>query len=226
MDPRFLYQKYLRAGLPPPPVIFMVAPPGQPQKDMLDEPMALSLADQVKIGVHHFGGDEFCNEQVQRQMRVALERMHSQAENWVPDAQDPFTHAFMVRILHSSLCRSWCMSQDLAQSPIPDVAETKGDSKKYSPQQRQMAVQRWMAKRKRRHLTSKTKYVKMQDVAIGKARCVGGKFVKKTAQKPIEEAIQMPLTQMAVAEPVTYKDRKDEDPAWQSMYDYYAQAEI
>merc|ERR1711988_1982104 len=98
---------------------------------------------------------------------------------------------------------STAMLQDLAHAVMP-TQPVVATGTKYTPEQRKAAIRRWLDKRSRRHLTSQTKYKKMRDVAVGKARCKGGKFISKAERARMaaeaEEAAS-PLLTAVVNEP-------------------------
>merc|ERR1711907_255630 len=91
------------------------------------------------------------------------------------------------------------MLVELAAAVMPEKPFAMGSGSRYTPAQRKIAIKRWLEKRARRHLTSKTKYLKMKDVAVKKSRCVGGKFVEKyndpamLALSVKEEAVGLPV---------------------------------
>lgn len=231
---------YQNAGVEPPPVVFGAHPDG-PQ-DLLDEPMQLSLADKAHLGMPlehaNFMGDDIHGDHLQWELRMALERIHSSAghsqpiggvsaqENKPLEGMDPVSSALLM---------------ELATSVMPDKPRTVTHEARYSPAQRKLAIQRWMAKRARRHLTSQTKYTKMKDVAVSKARCKGGKFIKKSERERLEREaaaaaaaaapavsvkteIAMPV-EPAVAATATDKGPWTADDAWQRAYNFYAQSE-
>lgn len=101
---------------------------------------------------------------------------------------------------------------------------------------------RWMAKRARRHLTSQTKYRKMKDVAVSKARCKGGKFIKKSERERLEREAAAAAAAVAAIEPVkaepvlgkvdsvvtttaSIKPQFGVDSEWQRQYNFFAQSE-
>lgn len=235
---------YQNAGLSPPPVIFGLHPNGP--SDLLDEPMNLSLADKAKMGMY-FGPNDAESEHLQLQLRMALEKIHTNAGHSQPissaepaehkplDGMDPVSSAMLV---------------ELAAAVMPEKPFAMGSGSRYTPAQRKIAIKRWLEKRARRHLTSKTKYLKMKDVAVKKSRCVGGKFVKKSdlarmeqeraaaeaamlvvekyndpamlALSVKEEAVGLPVADdMAFAN----SGKPASDAAWNAMYSMYARAE-
>jgi len=249
---------YQNAGRLPLPVVFMHHPDGP--TDLLDQPMStnmgLSLADQTKQGVQ-YGPIDAESEHLQRQLRMALERIHHKAGHSAPigvtihygaenaaaeqpkplDGMDPVSSAMLL---------------ELAETVMPQKSVMHGD-RKYTPAMRQIKIQRWMAKRTRRHLAAKTKYTKMKDVAVSKRRCVAGRFVKKSemermlgvqagmhaAMQAMEQVKQNaisvpPETQQVVAKVHEQQSvvqhqsilaGKKEMDAWNSMALYYSQSE-
>merc|ERR1711934_693368 len=77
---------------------------------------------------------------------------------------------------------------ELASSVMDVKPEIPCNKVKFTATQRKAAIKRWMEKRARRHLVSQTKYNKMKSVALGKNRCGGGKFVKKSELEKILKA--------------------------------------
>merc|ERR1711988_1103504 len=132
------------------------------------------------------------------------------------------------------------MLVELAATVMPQKPVAPTDTTRYNSAQRKLAINKWLAKRQRRHLTSQTKYVKMKDVAVAKARCKGGKFVKKSErermereQAAAEEAMRAmeKVKEQAVATPVASFDISNKDypqkgdATWHAMYAFYAQSE-
>merc|ERR1712227_1058481 len=162
--------------------------------DRLDEPMILSLADRAAL--QEAVSDP--REHVQWELRKALDRIHEHsgndriggpepADDNPFDGMDPYSSAMLV---------------ELAQSVMPSKPVVATGSK-YTPDQRRAAIRRWRDKRSRRHLISQTKYKKMKDVAVGKARCKGGKFISKAerARMAAEEAAMQEAETAAVVVP-------------------------
>jgi len=178
-----------------------VAPHGPP--DRLDEPMTLSIADKAAL----VEAVDSSNEHVQWELRKALEKIHSHAGNQAvigggtPAAED---NPFDGMDAYSS-----AMLLDLAQSVMP-TQPIVATGAKYTPEQRRAAINRWLDKRSRRHLTSQTKYKKMKDVAVGKSRCKGGKFISKAERARLEAeaaaAAAMPVQPMPVQQPMPVAD--------------------
>jgi len=244
---RFL--AYQSAGVEPPPVIFGARPDGPP--DLLDEPMQLSLADKSDLGIslehaegfHNVGTDrlgdtDHLGDHLQWELRMALEKIHSNAghsrpiggvaaqENKPFDGMDPVSSALLL---------------ELATTVMPDKQHSAACETRYSPSQRKYAIQRWMAKRARRHLTSQTKYRKMKDVAVSKARCKGGKFIKKSERERMAREEQERLARegasivktedvfviSSAATPAVgmAKAPWSSEDAWQRAYAFYAKSE-
>jgi len=120
--------------------------------------------------------------------------------------------------------------QDLATNVMPHrhTAATR-----YTPDQRKAAIQRFMFKRSRRHLAARTKYTKMKQVAVNKARCKGGKFMKKADRERVEAEMSTTAQEVVVAGVVPESpylgavapiDRKG-DPRWMQALAYYAKTE-
>lgn len=236
---------YQNAGRQPLPVVFMHHPDGP--TDLLDQPMntnmGLSLADQTKQGVQ-YGPIDAESEHLQRQLRMALEKIHQKAGHSAPigvtihygaghaaaqpkplDGMDPLSSAMLL---------------ELAETVMPQKSVMHGD-RKLTPAQRKIAIQRFMDKRTRRNVAAKTKYIKMKDVAVSKSRCVAGRFVKKSelermlgAQAGMDAAMQAmeQVKQDAISAPPVVAEQqqsilagKDEMDAWHSMALYYSQSE-
>lgn len=239
--------QYQSAGIEPPPV-FLGARPDGPQ-DLLDEPMQLSLADKAHLGMPLENAEDFHNmnsdcDHLQWELRMALERIHTSAghsqpiggvaahENKPFEGMDPVSSALLM---------------ELATTVMPEKPHTVTYEARYSPAQRKLAIQRWMAKRSRRHLTSQTKYRKMKDVAVSKARCKGGKFIKKSERERMEREAAAAEAAAAAAVATSVADQKVEvktentfivaepaamekaawtsEDAWQRAYNFYAKSE-
>merc|ERR1712188_69360 len=110
---------------------------------------------------------------------------------------------------------------------MPEQPPVCSNEAKYTPAQRKIAIKRWKEKRARRHLTSQTKYRKMKDVAVGKARCKGGKFIKKSERERMaREAAEAELGEANKEICITpVKDMWGENAEWQAAYNFYAQSE-
>jgi hypothetical protein len=215
---------YEQAGMEPPPVIFTPHPNGP--RDLLDEPMALSLADKAKLGMDMEPSDGFNSEHLQWELRMALERIHtnaghsqpiggvSPAENKPFDGMDPVSSALLM---------------ELAATVMPEKPPIVTNETRYTPAQRKVAIKRWMAKRARRHLTSQTKYRKMKDVAVGKARCKGGKFIKKSERERLERLEREAADAMLMTEAFAMKDsgafQRVDKSEWHQAYNFYARNE-
>lgn len=227
---------YQNAGLEPP-LIFLGSRPDGPQ-DLLDEPMQLSLADKAKLGIQ-LDADEDNREHMQWELRMALEKIRSSAGHSLPiggvsgseskpfDGMDPVSSALLMELAASVM----------PEKPQPIVCEAR-----YTPQQRRASIARWMAKRARRHLTSQTKYRKMKDVAVNKARCKGGKFIKKSERERLAREAAAAAAAVAAMEPVqiepvlgkfdavfttaaSIKPQFGADSEWQRHYSFFAQSE-
>lgn len=231
---------YENAGLEPPMIILGPHPDG-PQ-DLLDAPMQLSLADKAQLGMQLDHTDGVHSEHIQWELRKALEKIHSFAgheqpiggvqpsENKPFDGMDAVSSALLV---------------ELAESVMPEKPNALTDSVKYSPAQRKLAIKRWLEKRARRHLTSQTKYRKMKDVAVGKARCKGGKFIKKSererlarleqeqneqaaalaADTTMQVTFTLPVAEEAVGAAVDAKASWAGASDWQHAYNFFARSE-
>lgn len=211
--------------------------PDGPQ-DLLDEPMQLSLADKAKLGIQ-LDAEEDNREHMQWELRMALERIHSSAGHSLPiggvpaseskpfDGMDPVSSALLMELATSVM----------PEKPQPVVSEAR-----YTPEQRRASIARWMAKRARRHLISQTKYRKMKDVAVNKARCKGGKFIKKSERERLEREAAAAAAAVAAIEPVKFepvlgkvylaptmaasiKPQFGADSEWQRQYNFFAQSE-
>lgn len=240
---------YQNAGIEPPPVYLAARPDGP--KDLLDEPMQLSLADKAHLGMplehaedYHHLTSAHQDDHLQWELRMALERIHTNAGHSQPiggvearetkpfEGMDPVSSALLM---------------ELATTVMPEKPDTVTYETRYSPSQRKLAIQRWMAKRARRHLTSQTKYRKMKDVAVSKARCKGGKFIKKSERERMEreereaaaaaascttDAVAVKMEQVVeipqVVQPIGMEAKKLSwagDSAWQTAYNFYARSE-
>lgn len=231
---------YENAGLEPPMIV--LGPSTDGPQDLLDEPMQLSLADKAKLGMQLDHSDGVNSEHLQWELRKALEKIHSfaghaqpiggveAAENKPFDGMDPVSSALLM---------------ELAASVMPEKPKTVTNDVKYSPTQRKMAIKRWLEKRARRHLTSQTKYAKMKHVAVGKARCKGGKFIKKSERERLarleqerneqaaalaaDTTMQVTFTLPVVEEPVAVVAAPKESWAgasdWQHAYALFARSE-
>jgi len=222
---------YQDAGLEPPAII--MGPRLDGPQDLLDEPMQLSLADKAKLGLTLEHQDGFNSEHLQWELRMALEKIHSNAghsqpiggapaENKPLDGMDPVSSALLM---------------ELAATVMPDRPQTITNEAKYSRLNRKAAIKRWMEKRARRHLTSQTKYRKMKDVAVSKARCKGGKFIKKSERERMAREEAEAAAAKAQAEALLAKDPAmyypapavkgawGEDTEWQRAYNFLAQRE-
>merc|ERR1711865_928970 len=113
---------------------------------------------------------------------------------------------------------------ELATTVMPEYPTIMANDSKYSPHQRRAAIKRWMEKRARRHLTSQTKYRKMKDVAVSKARCRGGKFIKKSEREAMakaeearleEEKMKMLLLPPAMETQASKEPWNGDMPDWQ-----------
>jgi len=221
-----------------PPMIFFGAG-GNGPADLLDEPMALSLADKAKLGIDLEPCQDF-NCDLQWELRMALERIHSSEGHVVPiggctpTANKPFDGMDMV---------SSAMLMELATTVMPEQPAIMAHDSKYTPTQRKAAITRWMEKRARRHLISKTKYRKMKDVAVSKARCRGGKFIKKSERERLallekenlekenlekENASTLAYPVPTTATPLVLESKtpwNGDTPDWQNAYNFYARSE-
>lgn len=199
-----------------------------PQLGVEPDNMELSLADKSNLGLSLCRDDCFNNsgsEHLQWELRKALERIHSSAgharpiagntpaENTPFDGMDPVSSALLM---------------ELASSVMDTKTDVALNKVKFSKEQRKVAIKRWMEKRSRRHLVSQTKYSKMKRVAIGKNRCGGGKFVKKSDLEKIAKA-QEELTAQEIqlsAETTAVKDPWFSDKtAWDKAYELHARPE-
>lgn len=226
------------AGIEPP-IVFLTASPNGPA-DLLDEPMELSLADKARLGIQMEHDQNYNSEHLQFELRMALERIRSDAGYSVPlggaapaenkpfDGMDPVSSAMLMELAAT------VMPQKTPQVAANDI--------RYTPAQRQFAIKRWMAKRARRHLTSQTKYVKMKAVAVNKSRCKGGKFIKKSERERMEReardreeamlavatvtpVLEAPVAAVAsIAAVGKAKEPWVTDP-WQQAYNFYARPE-
>lgn len=213
---RFL--AFENAGEEPPMVFFGVGEDGP--TDLLDEPMALSLADKAKLGIDLEPSQDFINCDLQWELRMALERIHSSEGHVlpiggvIPAANKPFDGMDMI---------SSAMLMELATTVMPEKPTIMAHDSKYTPSQRKAAITRWMEKRARRHLISQTKYRKMKDVAVSKARCRGGKFIKKSERERLARLEEIALISLPVLESKGHWN--GETPDWQHTYSFYAQGE-
>lgn len=131
--------------------------------------------------------------------------------------------------------------QDLATTVMPHSAEVDTTAIRYTPDQRKAAIQRFMFKRSRRHLAARTKYAKMKHVAVNKARCKGGKFMKKADRERMEaqaasaeaelsaaaqeeEVVAGVMPESPYLSAVAPIERKG-DPDWVQALAYYAKTE-
>merc|ERR1711998_250526 len=161
--------------------VFDAAPGGPP--DRLDEPMTLSIADKAAL----VEAVDSRNEHVQWELRKALDKIHSHAGH--PEPLGTRLNEGRRNVMEDPFdgmdADSSAMLMDLAQSVMP-TQPIVASGAKYTPEQRRAAINRWLDKRSRRHLTSQTKYKKMKDVAVGKSRCKGGKFISKAERARLE----------------------------------------
>lgn len=223
-----------------------MAPHGPP--DRLDEPMTLSIADKAAL----VEAVDSSNEHVQWELRKALDKIHSHAGNQAGIGGGGTPAAEQDNPFDGMDAYSSAMLLDLAQSVMP-TQPVVATGAKYTPEQRRAAITRWLDKRSRRHITSQTKYKKMKDVAVGKARCKGGKFISKAERaRMAAEAAEAAEAAAAVALPAPQtddllavlnkpmvsplalvsgeaamlgKDPRSQDVEWMARYELYTRAE-
>ena len=167
---------------------------------------------------------------------MALERIHANAGHCSPigGASPKINMPFDGMDAVSS-----AMLMELASSVMePSQPTARTVHKKYTKEERKVAIERWMAKRARRHLVPQTKYNKMKAVAVNKNRSKGGKFIKKSEREKLEKAereaaqVAQKISQEFYLEPANalvappVKDQwMPELSAWKQQYAQYAQPE-
>jgi hypothetical protein len=176
-------------------------------------------------------------EQLQAGLTLALERLHKSNGNSLPvHMLPPDTSLHDMDVFGIDLTT---LITDLATTVMPHSAGSHTAATRYTPDQRKAAIQRFMFKRSRRHLAARTKYTKMKHVAVNKARCKGGKFMKKADRERMEaemstatqeeevvaaEVVAGVLPESPYLGAVAPIDRKG-DPGWVQALAYYAKTE-